>query len=86
MMLYSFLNIFKKLKTRLEKIMENFLNEYDVDMDLSSSDSFINENDENVILSGETVVIGNITILELAGIFLITSVILSKFKITKKNF
>jgi hypothetical protein len=66
--------------------MENFLNEYDMDMDLSSSDSFINENDENVILSGETVVIGNITIWELAGIFLITSVILSKFKITKEIF
>ena len=64
--------------------MENFLNEYD--LDLSLSDSFINENDENVILSGETVVIGNITIWELAGIFLITSVILSKFKITKKFF
>ena len=64
--------------------MENFLNEYD--LDLSLSDSFINENDENVILSGETVVIGNITIWELAGIFLITSVILSKFKIIKKFF
>jgi len=54
-----------------------------MDMDLSLSDSFINENDENVILSGETVVVGNITIWELAGIFLITSVILSKLKITK---
>jgi hypothetical protein len=62
--------------------MDNFLNEYD--MDLSLSDSFINENDEDIILNGETVVIGNITIWELAGIFLITSVILSKFKITNK--
>ena len=62
--------------------MEKFLNEYD--MDLSLSDSFINENDEDIILNGETVVIGNITIWELAGIFLITSVILSKFKIRKK--
>ncbi len=56
--------------------MESLLNEYD--MDLSVSDSFFNDDDENVVLSGETIVIGNITLWELAGIFLVSSVILSK--------
>ena len=56
--------------------MDSLLNEYD--MDLSVSDSFLNDDNENVVLSGETIVIGNITLWELAGIFLVSSVILSK--------
>jgi len=60
--------------------MESLLNEYD--MDLAMSNPYKNDDDdENVVLSGDTVVIGNITIWELGGIFLISSVILSKISI-----
>ena len=57
---------------------ENILNDYD--LDLSVNHSFIDE--ANIVLSGETLVFGNITLWELAGIFLISSVILSKNFVT----